>query len=185
MNFIDGTYSYSGDFNWQRGSESLSEVEDEFGNVLGVVNTIQNANTHNLNSTINFQKIYRALKLEKKKKSRNDNTIQRQLTNSLIGLATALKRLQFTYAENNGTVLPGYTQNVGFLGTSNPGLSFALGSQSDIRYEAAKRGWLTQFPSFNGQFTQVHNTEFSYSAEVSLLEGLQLDINEIAGCQRI
>ena len=99
------------------------------------------------------------------------------MTNSLIGLATALKRLQFTYAENNGTVLPGYTQNVGFLGTSNPGLSFALGSQSDIRYEAAKRGWLTQFPSFNGQFTQVHNTEFSYSAEVSLLEGLQLDIN--------
>ena len=177
VNFIDGTYSYSGDFNWQRGSESLSEVEDEFGNVLGVVNTIQNANTHNLNSTFNFQKIYRALKLEKKKKSRNDNAIQRQLTNSLIGLATALKRLQFTYAENNGTVLPGYTQNVGFLGTSNPGLSFALGSQSDIRYEAAKRGWLTQFPSFNGQFTQVHNTEFSYSAEVSLLEGLQLDIN--------
>ena len=177
VNFIDGTYSYSGDFNWQRGSESLNEVEDEFGNVLGVVNTIQNANTHNLNTTFNFQKIYRSLKLEKNTRSRDRKSIQTQLTNSLIGLATALKRVQLTYSENNGTVLPGYTQNVGFLGTSNPGLSFALGSQSDIRYEAAKQGWLTEFPSFNGQFTQVHNTELSYSAEVSFLEGLQLDIN--------
>ena len=177
MNFIDGTYSYSGDFNWQRGSESLNEVEDEFGNVLGVVNTIQNANTHNLNTTFNFQKIYRALKLEKDTRSRDRKSIQTQLTNSLIGLATALKRVQVTYSENNGTVLPGYTQNVGFLGTSNPGLSFALGSQSDIRYEAAKRGWLTKFPSYNGQFTQVHNTDLAYTAEVSFLEGLQLDIS--------
>jgi cell surface protein SprA len=177
VNFIDGTYSYSGDFNWQRGSESLNEVEDEFGNVLGVVNTIQNANTNNLNATFNFQKIYRALKLEKNTRSRDRKSIQTQLTNSLIGLATALKRVQVTYSENNGTVLPGYSQNVGFLGTSNPGLSFALGSQSDIRYEAAKRGWLTEFPSYNGQFTQVNNTDLTYSAEVSFLEGLQLDIN--------
>ena len=177
VNFIDGTYSYSGDFNWQRGSESLNEVEDEFGNVLGIVNTIQNANTHNLNTTFNFQKIYRALKLEKNTRSRDRKSIQTQLTNSLIGLATALKRVQVTYSENNGTVLPGYTQNIGFLGTSNPGLSFALGSQSDIRYEAAKRGWLTEFPSYNGQFTQVHNTDLTYSAEVSFLEGLQLDIS--------
>ena len=177
INFIDGTYSYSGDFNWQRGSESLNEVEDEFGNVLGVVNTIQNANTHNLNTTFNFQKIYRSLKLEKNTRSLDRKSIQTQLTNSLIGLATALKRVQVTYSENNGTVLPGYTKNVGFLGASNPGLSFALGSQSDIRYEAAKRGWLTKFPSYNGQFTQVHNTDLAYTAEVSFLEGLQLDIS--------
>ena len=177
VNFIDGTYSYSGDFNWQRGSESLNEVEDEFGNVLGVVNTIQNANTHNLNTTFNFQKIYRALKLEKNIRSRDRKSMQTQFANSLIGFATALKRLQVTYSENNGTVLPGYTQKVGFLGTSSPGLSFALGSQSDIRYEAAKRGWLTEFPSYNGQFTQVHNTDLTYSAEVSFLEGLQLDIS--------
>jgi cell surface protein SprA len=59
VNFIDGTYSYSGDFNWQRGSESLNEVEDEFGNVLGVVNTIQNANTHNLNTVhLNSKRIH-------------------------------------------------------------------------------------------------------------------------------
>ena len=177
LNFIDGTYSYSADFNWQRGSEALNEVEDEFGNVLGMVNTIQNANTHNVNASLNFQKIYKSFKLKKNKRSSDRKKVKTQLTNSLIGIATALKRFQLTYSENNGTVLPGYTQLVGLLGTSNPGLPFALGSQSDIRYEAAKRGWLTEFPSYNGQFTQIKNTQLSYSAEVDLLEGLQLDIN--------
>jgi cell surface protein SprA len=73
-------------------------------------------------------------------------------------------------------VLPGYTQNIGFLGTSNPGFEFALGRQKDIRFEAAKRGWLTEFPNFNQAYTTVHNTEIGYNAEIGLIQGLQLDL---------
>ena len=177
LTFVDGTYSYSGDFNWQRGSSALNQVEDEQGNALGVVNTIQNANTHNLNTSVNLEALYRAIKLQKNRKASARKKPQTQILNSFIGLATAVRRVQFSYSENNGTVLPGYTQNIGFLGTSNPGLAFALGDQRDIRYEAAKRGWLTDFPNFNEQFTQVHNTQFSYSAELDLLQGMQLELN--------
>ena len=81
------------------------------------------------------------------------------------------------YAENNGKVLPGYTQSLGFLGTSRPSLAFVFGSQSDIRFEAAKNGWLTNFPSFNEQFTQVHNTKFDLVAELSWIKDLKIDIN--------
>jgi cell surface protein SprA len=91
-------------------------------------------------------------------------------------VVTALRRVQFSYSENNGTVLPGYTQNIGFLGTANPGIAFALGRQEDIRFEAAKRGWLTEFPNFNQAYTTVHNNEISYNAEIGLLQGLQLDL---------
>ncbi|MBT7320850.1 MAG: cell surface protein SprA [Flavobacteriaceae bacterium] len=174
MNFISTSYSYSGDFNWEKGSDAMALVEDELGNILGNVNTIQNANTHTVNTSFNMSKFYKNLGLEKKKKPK---TIQDKITNSFIGLATGLTRLKLNYAENNGKVLPGYTQSLGFLGTSRPSLAFVFGSQSDIRYEAAKNGWLTNFPSFNEQFTQVHNTKFDLVAELSLIEDLKIDIN--------
>ena len=174
INFISTSYSYSGDFNWEKGSDAMALVEDELGNILGNVNTIQNANTHTVNTSFNMSKFYKNLGLEKKKKPK---TIQDKIINSFIGLATGLTRLKLNYAENNGKVLPGYTQSLGFLGTSRPSLAFVFGSQSDIRYEAAKNGWLTNFPSFNEQFTQVHNTKFDLVAELSLIEDLKIDIN--------
>lgn len=176
IDFINGTYNYTGDFNWQRGSSALSEVTDENGDSLGVVNTIQNANTHTLNGTINFKSLYKDLKLKKNTKASDKKKTKVRLMNSLIGILTALDRFQINYSENNGTVLPGYTQNVGFFGTANPGLAFALGSQQDLRFEAAKKGWLTEFSNFNQQYTQVHNTKWSYSADIDLLEGLQLEL---------
>jgi cell surface protein SprA len=152
----------------------MAQVEDESGNVLGRVNTIQNANTHAINASFNMAKFYRNLGLEKKKKPKK---IQEKITNSLVGLATGLTRLKLNYAENNGQVLPGYTQSLGFFGTSKPSLAFVFGSQSDIRYEAAKNGWLTNFPSFNEQYSTVHNTKFDLVAELSWIKDLKIDIN--------
>ena len=162
INFISSSYSYSGDFNWERGSDAMALVEDEQGNVLGNVNTVQNSNSQSLNVTFNMSKLYRNLKLEKKKKPKNS---KEKLTNSVIGFITGLSRFKLNYTENSGKVLPGYIETLGFLGTSKPSMGFVFGSQSDIRFEAAKNGWLTNFPSFNEQFTQVHNTKFDVSAE--------------------
>ena len=55
-------------------------------------------------------------------------------------------------------------------------MGFVFGSQSDIRFEAAKNGWLTNFPSFNEQFTQVHNTKFDVSAEISWIDDLKISL---------
>ena len=63
MSFIDANYNYTGDFNWQRGSQALSSVMSENGDKLGNVNTIQNANTKTLTGAISFQKLYSVLKL--------------------------------------------------------------------------------------------------------------------------
>ena len=173
INFISSNYNYSGDFNWERGSDAMALVEDELGNVLGRVNTIQNANTHAMNASFNMSKFYKNIGLEKKKKPKK---VQDKLTNSIIGLATGLTRLKLNYAENNGQVLPGYTQSLGFFGTSKPSLAFVFGSQSDIRYEAAKNGWLTDFPSFNEQYSRVFNTKFDLIAEISWIKDLKIDI---------
>mgnify|MGYP001160023688 FL=1 len=173
INFITSSYNYSGDFNWERGSDAMAQVEDESGNVLGRVNTIQNANTHTFNTSFSMSKFYKNLGLVKKKKPKS---LQDKILNSVIGLATGLTRFKVNYSENNGKVLPGYTQTLGFLGTARPSLAFVFGSQSDVRYEAAKNGWLTNFPSFNEQFTQVHNTKFDLVAELSWIDDLKIDL---------
>jgi len=176
LSFLNGTYSYTGNFNWQRGATSLANVVDENNNVLGVVHTLQNANTIQWNGSANMRTLYSALGLRKKTGNAAKKKPGVKITNTLVGLITALERAQFSYSENNGTVLPGYTQNIGFLGTQNPGMEFALGRQKDIRFEAAKRGWLTEFPNFNQAYTTVHNTDISYNANIGLLQGLQLDL---------
>ena len=109
------------------------------------------------------------------KKKKPKKTTEK-IINSLVDLATSLSRLKLNYSENNGQVLPGYTQSIGFFGTSKPSMAFVFGSQSDIRYEAAKNGWLTDFPSFNEQYSRVHNTKFDITAELSWIKNLKIDI---------
>lgn len=176
FSFLDATYSYTGNFNWQRGSTALANVVDENNNALGLVHTLQNANTNQINGTANMQALYNAIGLRKNKQRNAKKKPTVRIKNSIIGVLTALRRVQFTYSDNNGTVLPGYTQNIGFLGTSNPGLAFALGRQDDLRFEAAKRGWLTEFPNFNQAYSTVHSNDISYNADINLLEGLKLDV---------
>ena len=174
INFISSSYNYSGDFNWERGTEAMASVVDpNTGIPMGNVNTVQNSNSQAFNVSFNMSKLYRNLKLQKNKKPKNSSE---KFKNSVIGFFTGLSRFKFSYTENSGKVLPGFLETIGFLGTSKPSLGFVFGSQSDIRFEAAKNGWLTNFPSFNEQFTQVHNTKFDISAEISWIDDLKISL---------
>ena len=92
------------------------------------------------------------------------------------GVLTSVKNIQVNYTETNGTVLPGYLPGLGFFGSSRPTLGFVLGGQSDVRYEAARNGWLTDFPEFNQNFTQIKNTQLNFTAQVEPFPDLKIDI---------
>ena len=79
--------------------------------------------------------------------------------------------------ESGGTLLPGYLPGLGFFGTSRPTLGFVFGDQSDIRYEAAKMGYLTSYPEFNQSFTQIKSKKLDYTAMVEVLPDFKIDIN--------
>ena len=189
LRFIDANYAYSGDFSWQRGSEVLAQVTNEFGNQLGVVNTVQNANTKTLNGSISTRTLYSMLGIRQKRrdgfsplsKSNSPNKSnalkKRKPIEFLVDAINVLQRIQFSYTENNGKVLPGYLPSVGMLGTIQPSFGFTLGSQADIRYEAAKKGWLTEFPNFNQSFTQVHNSQFNLTGQLNFGRGFLIDLN--------
>jgi cell surface protein SprA len=88
--------------------------------------------------------------------------------NGLIGIATSIKNIQVNYTENRGTVLPGYLPGVGFFGSSKPTIGFVMGLPDDVRYEAAQKGWLTNYPEFNQNYTEVTTRTLNLTANVDL-----------------
>lgn len=94
----------------------------------------------------------------------------------LIGVATSVKNIQLNYIDTRGTVLPGYTPGLGFFGTSKPTLGFVFGSQDDVRYEAAKNGWLTNYQEFNQNYTEVTNKTLDYTANIDLFPDFKIDL---------
>ncbi|MBV1922592.1 MAG: cell surface protein SprA [Flavobacteriaceae bacterium] len=220
LKFIRATYSYTGDFQWQDGSELLSNIPnpDENGTpaYFDLGNSIQNARTHRINSNIDMKGFYRYIGLKKIKKNKNASTRKvgdegtlkpsseddgkalatengkdgaksanssnslsggQKAMNTLIGIATSIKKIQFNYQENKGIFLPGYTPSIGFIGTLKPTAGFTFGSQSNVRDLAARKGWLTLYPEFNEQYTEVDSRQLDVQANLELLPGLKLDIN--------
>ena len=237
--FLKSTYSYTGDFQWQKGSDALRSVDeyDDFGvptgNTFNIGNSIQNAQTHSLNASLDMKKLYKYIGVEKKnfkrtfakklrpKKDRKTRKLQalkakdslpehKQLTvdkkiknlseqlveirtkskqkpkanfankafNFGVGVLTSVKKIQASYTENSGSYIPGYVNDVGFAGTLQPSLGYTFGSQSDaLRYEAAKKGWLTLYPDFNEQFTSSKSRQLTLSANIEPVKKLKIDLN--------
>lgn len=221
LRFIRATYSYTGDFQWQKSSDQFSRLEIPMGDqtqTYNLGNSIQNASTHQLNSTIDMNGFYRYIGLTKKRPgtrrsqrsgaSKGDRqesdgarpsllatsgetgrrapggavadgelTAGDKAVNTVIGIATMLKRIQVNYQENNGIFLPGYLPSPGFIGTLKPTTGFVFGSQSEIRDLAARKGWLTLYPEFNEQYSEVSSRQLDIQANVEPLRDLVIDIN--------
>ncbi len=213
LSFINATYVYNGTFQWQKRSEAMADID---GFDLG--NTIQNSNSHQLNTNLDMKKLYRELgitklqkrllgkskpKRKKKKNEKKDKNAKNNLNNkektgkekskkketqvvqqataggkllgNILGLLTSLQSIKINYRQNNGLMLPGYLRSVGFLGTTEPSTPFALGWNDDeMRYEAAKKGWLTQYPDFNQPYMETYSEEISYQGTIKPLRTLSI-----------
>ena len=221
LKFIRATYSYTGDFQWQKSSDLFTEIsietEDGLTQTYNLGNSVQNASTHRINSNLDMKSLYRYLGISKKKPSRRSipsekgglkgggstnsskgtarggegnakgkgangagtstslSTGEKSL-NVLIDIATMVKKVQFNYQETKGTYLPGYTPSVGFIGTLKPTTGFTFGSQKDIREVAARKGWLTFYPEFNEQYTEVETKQMDVQAGIEIIPGLKIDL---------
>jgi cell surface protein SprA len=194
LGFVKASLSYTGDYSWQQASTALSDVK--IGDVhYNLGNTIQNAQSTNLNGTFNMENLYKYLGISRgannvavvkkaappkpgekvAKTNVSKNTDRNLMLDGLFGVLTSVKNVQLSYTENKGTVLPGFLPGVGFFGSEKPTLGFVFGSQSDVRYEAAKNGWLTNYDKFNQNFTQVSNQIFKGSANVEITPDFKID----------
>ena len=95
----------------------------------------------------------------------------------LKGVLTSVKNIQINYTQNEGTVLPGFLPGLGFFGSTKPSLGFVFGAQDDVRFEAAKRGWLTTSPDFNQNYTQVVTKTLNLTANIDLFPDFKIDLS--------
>lgn len=194
--FIKPTYTYNATYNWQRSTDALARTIDQNGVAYELGNTIQNSNTHTLNTTFNMDVFYKYIGLTAKKPAAKNaapkgppkpgekiTSAQKPqgegnvFLNGLIGVVTSVKNIQVRYAENNGTVLPGYLPGIGFFGTTKPNIGFVWGSQDDdVRYTAARNGYLTNYPEYNQNFTQVNTVTLNITATVNLFPDFTIDL---------
>ncbi|WP_395058461.1 cell surface protein SprA, partial [Flavobacterium sp.] len=198
--FIKSDYTYIGDSSWQRATLALQSFKASDGNTYDLGNTIQNASSHKLNTAFNMDTFYKYIGF--KKRGAKKETPKAVVTppsapkpgekvvakpkvkeikpnvfvDGLIGLATSIKNIQINYTETSGTMLPGYLPSVGFLGSSKPTLGFVFGLQDDVRFEAAKNGWLTNYSEFNQNFTQVKTKHLTANANIELFPDLKIDL---------
>ncbi|KAB7529228.1 cell surface protein SprA [Flagellimonas olearia] len=191
LDFINAQYTYTSNFDWQRGGDALNEVAGQD------INTVQNASTHNITGNLTMQRFYDFLGLKKRSgkvtaaqapvrrdKAGNPATDSENNApkktgkgfNTLVDIVTMVKRVNINYTENRGKMLPGYTQSIGFIGTARPSIGFVFGSQADVRYEAARKGWLTTFPEFNTQFMQNSTKQLNITATAQPTQDLTIDI---------
>lgn len=198
MDFMKADFTYAADFDWQASSQSYI---DKVGNV------IQNANTQTLGVDIDFNLFYKTVGIEKlfSKKSatlnsenlntpttprpnlnaKKSKTLGGKIGQSFYGILTSVKKARVNYTENNGTYLPGYVPEIGFLGRDNfngslsPTLGFVFGSQIDIRQKAIENGWLlsrnADDPYYNKTYSYTHFNKLDLNITVEPFNDLDID----------
>jgi cell surface protein SprA len=74
LKFINATYSYTGDFQWQKGSEILRNLED----IPDLGNTIQNSAQHQINGSLSMATFYDYIGLKTKGVDNKTQTVNNQ-----------------------------------------------------------------------------------------------------------
>jgi cell surface protein SprA len=188
LSFIKADYAYTADFDWKVSSQDQT-IFEQVGNV------IQNANTHNINTTITLDRFYKKLGIEKylltktqrknakgkdlsKIKPKKTLPLGKKILKGVYDVVTSVKQGKISYSENNGQFLQGYNQDIGFLGGSPT--AFAFGSQVDIRNKALENGWLiTRVDGeeyFNKTYSNTHYNKLDYTFTLKPIKDLNIDV---------
>lgn len=207
LSFIKANYAYTADFDWQATSQD-QQIVSEIGNVIQNANTHNlNANLglQRFYKTLGFEKwvkterkllpplpipkeIDSVSKRPKKPKKEYKRVpypskkipIHKRAAKVVYDVITSVKDGKISYTENNGQLLPGYIEEIGFLGGAPT--SFAFGSQVDIRNKALENGWLInpRDPNNSEFYTKTYSKtsydKLDYAFTVKPIKDLNIDI---------
>ncbi len=216
FSWINGQFRYLGTYNWRASSKS---TQQRFGN------QIENSRELQLNGSFIFTQLYNKIpylkKLAQKNRrkrsgfrstpSRNNNNRVNSnkpekkeknnvVLNTALNIVTAVKRASFTYSKIDGTFLPGFLPEPGFLGNTRnytpdqaifgdspyfgtnyptslaPGIGFVFGDQRDIRNDAIRYGWLSPDTLLNQAFATKRTTNFSARVSVEPFPDFKIEL---------
>ena len=110
---------------------------------------------------------------------------------TFVDLITSVKKIRLSYTENNGTLLPGYIHDVGFLGRDTysggiaPTFGFVFGQQNDILSTALDNNWIVTrggtnldlYPYYNKTYSKTHFDKLDYNLTVKPFKNFNIDVN--------
>jgi cell surface protein SprA len=93
----------------------------------------------------------------------------------------SFKTASFTYAETNGTMLPGFRPKSQILGEDlnnnmAPGTGFVFGSQADIRPAAVSNNWLVKNPYLSTLYTTTNSKNLNLRASIEPIQSLRIEL---------
>lgn len=113
----------------------------------------------------------------KAKKEEDNNKFQ--IVDYVAKLIMTFKTASFSYANNDGIILPGYSQGTDIIGlnknTMAPGVGFVFGSQDDIRQKAINNDWLTRNELLNKQYLTTSSEVFNARANAEPFNNLKIE----------
>ncbi len=190
--WINADLTYSANFGWKAGAIGQA---DSLGHV------INNNRQVTLTGKVDLVKLYNKIGVLKKintptrnrtrarptARAANDTTEvkktieDRKLLKGIMRALMSVRNITFNYDVSQGTLLPGYSQNVFLFGLdrdfSNPSLGFVFGSQDpNIRHRIAENNLFATSSFLTTPFAQDKNTTFTYSAAVEPFTDFRLTV---------
>ena len=205
LNWISADARYTGSYDWQRAPFS----QDTLGNVIqnsrnvslnGQLNFLTLYNKLNYFKEVNnkFQRQGRSSAKpspakgkpptdgaeeeveEEKTKEKDPNAIT--LLDYGAKLLMSLKNITVIYSQNEGTMLPGYSQSSNVIGMdpgfNAPGIGFVLGHQfENFNRQAALKGWLVENEYINTQYLETYTEDFNLRVNLEPLPNMRVELN--------
>ncbi|BDD02769.1 T9SS outer membrane translocon Sov/SprA [Aureibacter tunicatorum] len=192
--------SYAVGYTWQSGPIN-QDPEFDFGH------TIQNNRQYGITGKLDFVKLYNKNKYlksinakKRRRTSSRSNSIRKtstaakdstenksSITDSKTFKGAArflmmLRSINVNYNVNEGTLLPGFNKRAYLFGAdssfSAPGWDFILGSQDpNIRYDAARNGWVVDNPNLATPFTQTRNIDLNIKTNIEPVKNFRIKLD--------
>lgn len=175
LDWIQVDTRYGAQFTWQtepRFSQLAADMD------LG--NSIQNGRTIQVNPHLRLANLYQKFGFIR------NNTgpgAKSGFLSALLGLVTSFKDVNGAYTRVESTFLPGYLPATNALGYDfdqrSPGWGFLLGSQRDIRNQAAMNGWITVDTLQNQLYMTSQAEDISLRTSAEPFKRLQIELTAV------
>ena len=187
LSWVNTSINYDAGYDWR----ASSLASQSYGNTIQNNNSIKLNTQFNLTSLYNkvpfLKKMLSSYSNSNKsrsnaKSSKQNNKIDedKKPANTILDKTLkvitkgifSVKNLSVSYSETNGTLLPGFLPETQMFGLHNPfsspapTLGFVLGSQNDIRMDAANNGWITSDVNLNNLYTQTFSNNLNLRATI-------------------
>lgn len=201
LDWVTATARYQANYRWQASPRSLQE---RLGNQIENSNTIQlngNLSLDRLYDKVPFLKAANTPKRpaspggmqrpgtpQKEDEKPVRDTIPKERPeyfkiagNTVLKILTSFKRASLAYSQGNGIFLPGFIPEAGLVGNNwdlnAPGAAFVFGSQSDIRGEAVRNGWITRDTLLNTAYVTKFNEQLNFRGTIEPFTDLKIELS--------